>query len=97
LGVQDLGAPTMFSNLRVFGGNNHLFLPAGWLQNGGAAARPAWLFDGGLVRVEATNSTWIRDAVGYPGDHSEELTPTARALLRQVGSDGSQDRALTAS
>ena len=50
---------------------------------------PVWLFGGGLVLVEATNSTWVREAVGCPGDHSDELAPGARALLRQVGHSGS--------
>ena len=54
----------MFSQLRFHGGSNHLLgLPTGVLQEAFAAASPeANALGGGVVRLEATNLTWLENA-----------------------------------
>lgn len=73
LGVQDLGSANMFSNLRMFGASNHLVAPT------------AMLDFGGVVRIEDTNSTWMREVVNYPGDLTEALSVQSRQFLASGG------------
>jgi hypothetical protein len=64
LGLQDIGAPTMFGNLKVHGGSNHLFLPTGLFQQWFAASTT--VLGGGVVRIEATDSLFLQQL--YPGE-----------------------------
>ncbi|KAK3237090.1 hypothetical protein CYMTET_52816 [Cymbomonas tetramitiformis] len=91
LGLQDLGASTMFANLRAHAGSNHLLVPTGLLQ--GLAETPAaegytGFLKGGVVRVEGTNSTWLNSI--YPGEVTRDLDPRARRLLQLAGHTGRQ-------
>lgn len=101
LGLQDMGNVHMFANLRTHGGSNHLLLPTGLLQRWAAeaAAAPtddaggvggvhvdAGPFAGGVVRVDATTSRWIRGI--YPLEVTPVLRPTATARLRALGHAG---------
>jgi len=74
LGLQDLGSPSMYANLKITGGSNHFLLPTSLVPRL-YADDPRSVFYGGVVRVEDTNSTFIRHL--YPGDHSSTITPTA--------------------
>jgi hypothetical protein len=82
LGVMDLGAPNMFSNLRMHGGGNHLILPVALLQrHWHDSANPTGGFGGGIVRVEGTNNlTWLDNM--YPGNLIDTLSGAARARLK---------------
>jgi hypothetical protein len=64
LGLQDIGAPTMFGNLKVHGGSNHLLLPTGLLQQWFATTTTA--LGGGVVRIEHTDSLFLQQL--YPGE-----------------------------
>jgi len=82
LGLQDLGSCNMYSNLRLHGGSNHLLLPTGLLQSSLHSARVHAL-GGGVVRVEATNSTVI-DAL-YPAELTPHFRDSERLLLQRAG------------
>uniref|UniRef100_A0A7S3NJ07 Uncharacterized protein n=1 Tax=Aureoumbra lagunensis TaxID=44058 RepID=A0A7S3NJ07_9STRA len=79
-GIQDLGSATMFANFRMFGGSNHYLLPAALLQRFEIGP-----YSGGLIRVEDTNSTWIRHITNYPGDLTSAIAQEARDLLAAGG------------
>ena len=84
LGLTDLGLAGPFSSLRVHGGSNHLVVPTGLLQARAAARGEAGgAFGGGVVRVSACTSQYIRD-VTHP-DCSAALPARARELLHQAG------------
>ena len=59
LGLQDLGAPSMYSNLNYHGGSNHFLMPTAYFQRTRANDTSS-IFYGGVVRVEATNSSYIQ-------------------------------------
>jgi len=65
LGLGDMATTHMFSNLRVHGAMNHYFLPTGllfrWFEGASPRRNP---FAGGTVRVDYTNSTFVRSL--YP-------------------------------
>ena len=83
LGVNDLGAPSMYSNLKFHGGSNHLLMPTAYLQRTRFDDTSS-VFFGGIVRVEDTNSSFIRQL--YPGDQTDELEPLSMpALLTKAG------------
>ena len=86
LGVMDMGAPHMFSNLRVHGGSNHLIMPTGLLQN--VFYESAGVYGGGVVRVEASDSAWLVDILRYPGDVTSMHSARARAMMRAAGHTG---------
>lgn len=86
LGILDGGSPNMFSNLRMFGGTNHLAgLPTGLLQ-AWKQDDPASVFSGGILRVEDSNSTHL-NAV-HPAEITSVLTESAVDLLRGLGHPG---------
>jgi hypothetical protein len=58
LGVQQMGAPTMYSNLRYYGESNHYLVPTSILG-------PDILFGGGLVQVLASTSTALNERLAY--------------------------------
>lgn len=83
LGTADLGMPSMYSNLRLTGGTNHLLFPTGLLHSW-RKDDPASIFYGGTVRVETTTSSSIRQI--YPNDITNDLTPdNAVQLLDAAG------------
>ena len=83
LGLQEIGSCTMFSNMRVHGGSNHVLgVPTGMLQAHWATERTA-AYGGGVVRVEATSSDHLNGL--YPGEITSLLAPRTRALLRLSG------------
>ena len=83
LGLQEIGSCTMFANMRVHGGSNHVLgVPTGVLQTRWAAQRDA-AYGGGVVRVEATSSEHLNAL--YPGEITSLLAPRTRALLRLSG------------
>ena len=89
LGLSDVGASHMYSNMRLFGGSNHYLVPTGLLHALGERV-PAWMgsesaFAGGVVLVEATDSTWINGI--YPGEVTN-LSPRTVAWLRSGGHAG---------
>lgn len=93
LGLQSMGALTMYSNMKYIGGSNHLLAPTFVLQDyHEELARLTdwpWLVDafgGGLVRVDATNSKAIREV--NPADASFLEPPRVRALLANSGHQG---------
>lgn len=76
LGLVEMGTPAgPFSNLRLHGGSNHLFLPVGVLGD-----------RGGVVRVDATNSS--RLSALYPFETSNQFSSRAIGLMRAVGHAG---------
>ena len=98
LGLQEIGSNTMFANLRLHGGTNHIWgLPTGllqqwWYHHHDAdddirehGTHAAWYhaFGGGVVRVEYTDSEHLNQL--YPGEMTEWLSPDLRALLTRVG------------
>ncbi|CAB9521612.1 expressed unknown protein [Seminavis robusta] len=58
LGIQQMGAPTMYANLRSYNGGNHYLVPTAILGEN-------LLYGGGLVKVIESNSTAINLLVGY--------------------------------
>ncbi|KAJ8607066.1 hypothetical protein CTAYLR_009897 [Chrysophaeum taylorii] len=74
LGLQDMGAPTMFANLRVYGGSNHVIAPTSLL------VRPK------LLRLEVSTSRTINEIHPNEVAHSKRLT----AWLRTSGHSGRQ-------
>ena len=77
LGLQDLGASNMYSNLRVVGGSNHLLLPMNLLRLSGAT-----------VRIEASTSAQLNSI--HPGEISSVISPRARNVLTLSGHSGRQ-------
>lgn len=80
LGLLDMGAPTMFANLKVFAGSNHILLPTGLLF--GPAAH------GEILRVENTSSTTM-NAI-HPNEASHLIAPRVRTWLQDNGHTGRQ-------
>ena len=78
LGLQEKGGCLMFSQLRLHGGSNHLLLPTSLLQRGLADTEPLSAFAGGVVRVEATNLSWVGNSFAV------HCTPRALRVLRDV-------------
>ena len=58
LGVQQMGASTMYSNLRYYDASNHYLVPTSILG-------PDILFGGGLVQVLASTSAALNEKLGY--------------------------------
>lgn len=58
LGIQQMGAPTMYANLRSYKGGNHYLVPTATLGEG-------LLYGGGLLQVIESNSTAINMLLGY--------------------------------
>merc|ERR1712137_995533 len=88
LGLIDVGACHMFAQLKLHGGSNHLFLPAGLVQQWLAMESPQthWAggFAGGVVRVEYTNSRFSNGQ--FPGEMAHiSPEPLVRAKLRANG------------
>eukprot|EP00747_Dinoflagellata_sp_TGD_P218069 gnl/TRDRNA2_/TRDRNA2_90365_c0_seq1.p1 gnl/TRDRNA2_/TRDRNA2_90365_c0~~gnl/TRDRNA2_/TRDRNA2_90365_c0_seq1.p1 ORF type:complete len:553 (-),score=53.67 gnl/TRDRNA2_/TRDRNA2_90365_c0_seq1:13-1671(-) len=90
LGLSDLSAPASpFSSLRVHGGSNHLILPTGLLQNwAGDSIESAGSFEGGIVRVEYSDSDWLNSL--YPAECTVLIPPKIVTVLRQGGHLGRQ-------
>lgn len=101
LGLQEIGSNTMFANLRLHGGTNHIWgLPTGLLQqwfyhetkeDDGNSLQHSLLynvFGGGVVRVEYTNSLHLNQL--YPGEMTEWLSSDLRTLLESIGHVGRQ-------
>jgi hypothetical protein len=82
LGLQDMGASTMFANLHVYSGSNHYVAPTGLL------------FDflptlaGGVVRVDATDSVHLNKI--NPHEISTLHSPRLKQWLLAVGHSGRQ-------
>jgi alpha-ketoglutarate-dependent taurine dioxygenase len=72
----DMGASTMFSNLRVYSKSNHLFLPTGLLLNTTS------------VRVDFTTSDHINSV--HPNEASGLYSPRLKAWLQSGGHSGRQ-------
>jgi hypothetical protein len=89
LGLQEQGSCNMFSSLRMHGGSNHLLLPTGLLQRW-LADDPRSSYGGGVVRVEATNSTYLTRTLRYPGEMSDRHPELARAYMAAMGHIGLQ-------
>ena len=97
LGSQDMGSANMFSSLRMHGGSNHYFLPAGLLQQWFAEYPPDTsvlgnAFGGGIIRIaEGTNTSHLNGPGGfrYPGELLGH-TPGAVDLLVISGHSGRQ-------
>jgi len=79
LGFADNAPPKPFSNIRIHGGSNHLFLPTDVL--GRLAGVPTIPSD--VVRVERTTSPTLN--AHFPADLSSFLDPKAVGLLRRAG------------
>lgn len=96
IGLQHMGASTMYGNVKHYGGSNHLLLPTGiFFDIAAIEVRPAWLprfvvsgFEGGLVRVDATTSATFR--AQNPADASGAFAQHTREVLRSVGHSGIQ-------
>jgi len=84
LGVLDGSSPNMFSNIRMSGGSNHLFslLPTGLLQRWHYDDASS-VFGGGVLRVEASNSSLL-NAI-HPGELTAFLAHNATEALRALG------------
>lgn len=90
LGLLDISAPNMFSNLKQHAGSNHVFgAPTGLIQAALARAAPHRMSGGGIVRIEHASPGSHIGAV-YPAEVSARITPRARALLRAIGHSGRQ-------
>ena len=89
LGLSDVGASHMYSNLRLYGGSNHYLVTTGWLH-ALAERRPTYFpaasaFSGGVVRVDDTDSAYLNAM--FPGE-TTNLSPKTRAWLQAVGHSG---------
>mmetsp|Transcript_36806 Transcript_36806/g.60927 ORF Transcript_36806/g.60927 Transcript_36806/m.60927 type:complete len:573 (+) Transcript_36806:54-1772(+) len=82
LGVQDLGAPNMYSNLRMHAGSNHFFMSTSFLQHR-LAATTGSAFSGGVVRIESTDSLWFRQL--YPAELTSDFTARERRFMKTAG------------
>ena len=92
LGLMDMGAPNMFSSLRVHGGSNHVLLPMNILQrvyiDAPATTLAGEIFGGGVLRVEGTNSSHLTDSgVRYPGKCPAEGSDCTAAGRQQPSPD----------
>jgi len=82
LGVQEMGTNAgPFSNLRIHGGSNHILFPTGLLHQWSVGE-----FAGGVVRVDNTNSSFLRTL--YPHEVSHNIKPRARAWMQAAGHSG---------
>jgi hypothetical protein len=82
LGLQEIGSNTMFANMRLHGGSNHLLgIPTGLFQKWYYGKNSDW-FGGGVVRVDYTNSKHLN--LLYPGEITSLLSPTLQSHLRGV-------------
>lgn len=81
LGLQDQGAPNMYSNLRMHGGSNHYLVPHLDLIRFAMPAEEARRAFA-IVRVEAVTSEWINSI--YPGELTLSISPEERALLSRA-------------
>ena len=86
LGLQDMMASTMFANLRVFSGSNHLVLPTGILFSPSLSSLFPTLA-GGIVWVESTTSAYIRGI--YPAEVTAMLP---RAVVHHLVASGHTGR-----
>lgn len=77
-GLQEKAGCLMFSQLRMHGGSNHFLLPTGLLQSLLLDAPPSNAFSGGVVRIEATNLSWVGSAF------SQHLGARTQRVLREV-------------
>lgn len=82
LGLQDMGASTMFANLHVYSGSNHLVAPTGLLFD------HLPVLAGGVVRVDATNSVHFNSI--NPHEVSTMHSPRLKQWLSSVGHSGRQ-------
>ncbi|KAL3898545.1 MAG: hypothetical protein SGPRY_012820, partial [Prymnesium sp.] len=82
LGLQDMMAPTMFGNVRIFTPSNHPLLPTGLLLDHLPALR------GGLVVVEATTSPSINAIC--PAEVTDFHSDLVRQQLRESGHSSRQ-------
>ena len=77
----------MFSNLRMHGGSNHLFLPTGlvhrWMHDAPPSAVGHLAFAGGVVRVVHSNLSTLNAM--YPGDLSGAFSERSRRRLAAAG------------
>lgn len=95
LGVGDMGTANMFSSLRMHGGSSHYFLPTNLLQEAYTELTPdtavGEAFGGGIVRIEATNSSYISGPGGlrYPGEIWGH-TSSSLEILVETGHSGRQ-------
>mmetsp|Transcript_18883 Transcript_18883/g.60595 ORF Transcript_18883/g.60595 Transcript_18883/m.60595 type:complete len:363 (+) Transcript_18883:123-1211(+) len=96
LGLQMMASSTMYGNVKNYGGSNHLLVPTGLLQTAlaeqsSAAAAPAWLsdaFGGGLVRIDATNSSVLLSLAVGGAEMTDKLPLRARELLSSANASG---------
>lgn len=79
LGVQDLGASNMYSNLLMHGKGNHLLSPTDLLRHVHPSAFAT-------IRVEASTSEWINTI--YPGEITQTMAGYEVELLRSVNHTG---------
>jgi len=91
LGLQDLGGPNMYSNLRMQSGSNHLFLPTALLQRWCGKSSADWCAfapPAGIVRVESSTSVYINSL--YPGEITSVHSKRARRMLMRAGHSARQ-------
>ena len=89
LGLQDLGGPNMYSNLRMQSGSNHLLLPTALLQRWCGKSSADWCaFAGGIVRIESSTSVYLNSL--YPGEITSVHSKRARRMLMHVGHSARQ-------
>ena len=79
LGLQDLGASNMYSNLLMHGKGNHYLSPTDLMAHAFPDAFAT-------VRVEASTSAWMNSI--YPGEITQHMAPYEVELLRSVGHTG---------
>lgn len=82
-----MGAPNMFSNLRMHGGSNHLLFPVGMAYRYMSWVAPSKqlseAFGGGIVRVEHSNLAMLNTM--YPGDLTGAFSVRSRERLAAAG------------
>ena len=97
LGLQDMGATTMFANLHVYGRSNHVLgLPTGLLFPRSSQTtlepRVSWapssVLAGGTVRVDYTTARHFNDI--HPHEITSLHAPRLRRWLRAGGHSGRQ-------
>lgn len=66
LGVQHMGAPTMYSNLRYYGGGNHFLVPVSIMPDN-------LIYGGGLVQILESTSASLNQRLAYMA--SEDVFP----------------------
>lgn len=81
LGMQHMGAPTMYSNMRYYGGSNHFLVPTSILSDD-------ITYGGGIVQIIESNSEALNRRLAYM--KSEDIFPPRSLRNIRLASNSSE-------